>query len=321
MIRPPSIPNRRAGAPRKGSQAGLPWALLVAFLALGSAGGIQVSSSFLDRYDFSREGGKQEKLPRVLEEISGLAVTEAGHVLAHNDERAVIYQLDPPTGEVIKAFSAGIGGIRGDFEGIASAGSRLFLMTSSGQILETREGADGDAVSYRMHRTGLEALCEFEGLAYDAHTHSLLLPCKETRTREFASHLVVLEVKLDPVRPYPVPRIFIPLQELEAMDLGDTFHPSAVEIHPGTGGAVLISAREETILETSAQGTLVGGRELRRKSHPQPEGVTFLPDGTLLLADEGQGKRGRLTRYELVPADSAGPRASTAAHGPPELVP
>jgi uncharacterized protein YacL len=38
---------------------------------------------------------------------------------------------------------------------------------------------------------------------------------------------------------------------------------------------------------------------LHRKTHPQTEGITFLPDGTLVLADEGQGKKGRLTRYQV----------------------
>jgi uncharacterized protein YjiK len=194
-------------------------------------------------------------------------------------------------------------------------------MTSRGEILETTEGGNGDAMSYRLHRTRLEGLCEFEGLAYDSRTHSLLLPCKETRTREFAHHLVVLEVRLDSMSPYPVPRIFIPFQDLEALDLGDTFHPSAIEVHAETGSAVLISAREEVILETSPQGTLIGGRELRRKSHPQAEGVTFLRDGTLVLADEGRGKRGRLTRYEPARPDSVRPPALKPAPDPHEGLP
>ena len=68
-------------------------------------------------------------------------------------------------------------------------------------------------------------------------------------------------------------------------------------MHPETGRLILISAQEEAILELSPQGALLAGRELHRKTHPQPEGITFLADGSLLLADEGQGKKGRVTRY------------------------
>jgi uncharacterized protein YjiK len=104
-------------------------------------------------------------------------------------------------------------------------------------------------------------------------------------------------VELDSLRVAPVPRVFLPFEALKELDLEDSFHPSGIEVHPETGGLILISAQEETILELSPQGALRDGRELHRKTHLQPEGITFLADGSLLLADEGQGKRGRVTRY------------------------
>jgi uncharacterized protein YjiK len=271
--------------------------LVLALATLGWASTAQIPSSLLDAFDFSEDGGVQERLPRPLEEISGLTTTAGGRVLAHDDERAVIYELDPATGRVAKAFSAGIGGIRGDFEGIAAVDDRLFLVTSAGELLETVEGDDGSAMAYRIHGTKLSRLCEFEGLAFDARTRSLLLPCKEPKTRELRGHIVVFAVGLDPVRAYPVPRVFIPLQGLTELDLKDSFHPAGIEVHPGTGRLILVSAQEETILELSPQGALRAGRKLHGKTHPQTEGITFMPDGSLLLADEGQGKRGRLTRY------------------------
>ena len=82
-----------------------------------------------------------------------------------------------------------------------------------------------------------------------------------------------------------------------AEGLGDSFHPSAIEVHPESGSLILLAAREEAIVEVGPQGELVATRELKRKDHPQPEGVAFLQDGTMVLADEGQGKRGTLTRY------------------------
>jgi uncharacterized protein YjiK len=205
--------------------------------------------------------------------------------------------VDPSSGEVVKSFSAGLTGVPGDFEGIAEAENRLFLVMSNGDLLETAEGSDGSAMSYRVHVTGLGPLCEFEGLAFDPATRSLLLPCKETRTRELRDHIVVFSLSLDGMRPYPVPRVFIPFENLEAMGIEDSFHPSAVEVHPETGHSILVSAREELILEIGPHGTLLEARSLHKKTHPQPEGVTFLPDGSLLIGDEGQGKRGRLTLY------------------------
>lgn len=268
------------------------------FLSVGTALAGPLPEGLLAIFDFSEDGGSQKKLSRRLEEISGLATASQGRIFAHNDERAVFYELDPSSGEILKAFSAGIGGIPGDFEGIAIAGERFFLMTSAGDLVETSEGEDGSAREYRVHRTRLSSLCEFEGLAFHPERGTLLLPCKRTKADSFDDHLVVLEVELDPIRTYPVPRVFIPFQDLEALGLKDRFHPSAIEIHQETDRILMVSARQESIIELSGEGVPLGGEELKKKVHPQPEGITFLSDGSLLLADEGQGKRGRITLYE-----------------------
>jgi uncharacterized protein YjiK len=158
----------------------------------------------------------------------------------------------------------------------------------------------------------LGEFCEMEGLAYDAAQDELLMPCKEPRAPDLEDHVVVFALPLQTLRPYRIPRVFVPLEELERFDLDPEFSPSAIEVHPETGGILLLAAREEAILELSPTGALVDGRELKKKEHPQPEGIAILPDGTLLIADEGQGKRGRITRY--APLTSA-PTPGAAGEG------
>jgi len=251
----------------------------------------------LDLYDFSGDAGIQIKLPRVLEEISGLATTSDGRLFAHDDERALIHEIDPETWGISKSFSVGALAVRGDFEGIAVAGERFFLMTSSGQLVEFREGEAGSSVGYRVHSLGLGDRCEMEGLAFDPFEATLLMPCKTPRAGELRDHLVVLSVPLSSMRPDPIPRVFLPLAELDNRGLGDEFHPSAIEFHPASRSIVLVAAREEALVEVGPGGEILDTEELKRKAHPQPEGIAFLPDGSLVLADEGQGKRGTLTRY------------------------
>jgi hypothetical protein len=257
----------------------------------------QIPGPLLELYDLAADAGKEEKLPRVLEEISGLATTPDGRLFAHNDERAIVYQIDQESGEVIKAFSLGVLGISGDFEGIAVAGERFFLATSAGQIVEFREGEAGSSVRYTIHSLGLGSRCEMEGLAFDEAEGALLMPCKTPRARDLEGHLVVFSVPVNSMKPDPMPRIFLPLEELAARGLGDGFHPSAIEVHPQTRSLILVAAREESLLELSPRGEILATKGLKRKDHPQPEGVAFLPDGSLVLADEGQGKRGTITRY------------------------
>jgi len=184
------------------------------------------SAPYLDRIDFSPASEERVRLPGVLAEISGLAVTPDGRVFGHNDERAVVYEIDPATGNVLKAFSAGIQGVPGDFEGIAFAGGRFFLVTSSGLLLELEEGSHGSAMSYRTHRTGLDRLCEVEGLAFDSVRGEFLVPCKEARDGEMKDHLVVFSVPLETLVPYQVPRVYVSFEILDDMGLGKAFNPS-----------------------------------------------------------------------------------------------
>ena len=146
-----------------------------------------------------------------------------------------------------------------------------------------------------------------EGLAFDPVEEALLLPCKTPRDRVLEGYIVVFVVPLATLEPAVLPRIFLPLEELKAMDVKDEFHPSAIEVHPGTGSIFLVAAQEETLLEFTPQGRLLAAKKLKKKDHPQPEGLAFLPDGTLVLADEGQEGPGQLTRYpRMEPGGGAG---------------
>ena len=282
-----------------------PWRLVIRAAAfciplVGLGSVQQATSQTLDRYDLSADAGVQIKLPAALGEVSGLATTPDGRLFSHDDERAILYQIHPETGAILKSFSVGLIGTRGDFEGLAIAGERFFLITSRGSLLEFREGDSGASMGYEIHSLGLEAKCELEGLAFHGASGSLLIPCKNPRSDHLDDHLVVFSVPLDSMKPDLVPLVFLPLEAVDASGLGKNFHPSSIEVDPQTGSLILLAAREEAMIELSPQGEIRGSREFKRRSHPQPEGLAFLPDGTMVLADEGQGGRGTITLYHPV---------------------
>jgi hypothetical protein len=117
-------------------------------------------------------------MPKDLNEISGLALTPDGRLFTHPDERAVISELDYRRGVVIKQFLLGRRGAQADFEGIAIAGERMFLLTSNGRLFEFKEGANGATVEYSIHDLELGKECEFEGLGFDSSLNAVLLVCK-----------------------------------------------------------------------------------------------------------------------------------------------
>ena len=67
---------------------------------------------------------------------------------------------------------------------------------------------------------------------------------------------------------------------------------------PRNGNLVLVAARQQAMLEATMAGEIVNVFMLpMERYHRQPEGIALFADGTLLLADEGGNKRGRLGVY------------------------
>jgi len=262
----------------------------------GMEGGIE--SGALQGYDLDPSDRIQFQLGRSITEISGLAIDARGRLFGHNDERAIVTQLDPATGDAVKSFRVGRNGVRGDFEGITFAGSRLFLISSGGDLLEFGEGADDQSVEYIKTEIQSDRVCdEIEGLDYDASWNALLLACKFTRGKALRDRMVVLRFSLRTRQLEAEPAFSIPLDFLADADLPAELSPSGLALHPVTRTIFLIAAREHLIVELDRAGTVLGLARLGRKAHPQAEGIAFAKDGTMYIADEGGSGRATLTVY------------------------
>lgn len=257
------------------------------------------STSVLARYDFD-EPTRRFDLPGGLEEVSGLARTGDGRLFAHDDERARVYEIDPRTGEVGKRFDLGHGRLAGDFEGIAVIGERFFLVTSTGWLYEFREGADEENVPYRVTDTGLGDGCEVEGLDYDPTDDALVFACKQAS--DDGDWIHIHRIAVDPASGR-LPSLRIARSELDPFGVDEDFEPSALLVLPG-GTYLLASAPDESLLEVARDGRVLGGVDLGRRSHPQPEGLEMGSDGTLYVADEENEEDARLTAY--APREGAG---------------
>jgi hypothetical protein len=260
--------------------------------------------------DLGSSPASQVNLPAELHEISGLAVTSDGRVFAHGDENGTVYQVDPGSGRITKRFAlastgddpdlgkkGGDGRLAGDFEDIAIVGDRFFLVSSNGVLVEFAEGEDGGSVPYRAYPTGLEKVCEVEGLAHDRATESLLLLCKTLREKSEREQVAVYAWSLTDRSLGDKPRLVVPWSALAPVTGGKTFNGSALALTPNGRSLLMVAGPQQLFAEVGLDGAPIRGGAVDKGILSQPESLGFLPDGTLLVASEGGKGQAVLARY------------------------
>lgn len=269
--------------------------LATAFFALAACAPPPAASESM----FATEPDRHWQLPDALHEVSGLAVSPDGRLFGHNDEIGAIYEIDFDGGRVVKMFALGREDITGDFEGLTITPDGDFWLTDSrGRLLRFREGAADARVDVETFDSGVGERCEIEGIAFQASDQSLLLACKRMRGRE---------ARNDPQQ------IFAwTIGANDAREWGQvdpdvlatagvrSFQPSGLEFDQRSGRLIVISANDGAIAEFSPDGAMLAARPLGRR-HRQTEGVAIMPDGTLILADEGGNGQALISRYPRNP--------------------
>ena len=231
-------------------------------------------------------------MPPELREISGLALTPDGRILAHDDEVAKIYVIDPRKGIMLKQFTLGAG-MRGDFESITMAGNDIYMLASNGMVYQFQDGADGATVPYSAVDLHLGNECEFESMVYQADSNWLVMPCKNAKGKTLSPHLVIYRWKIGSTDSKRLSMVTIPLSQ--------NLHPSDITIDPATGNFVMIASHEKALIEMTRTGDIVRSEPLP-SGHNQPEGVAITRDGILMISDEETSKPGAITLYRWHPS-------------------
>jgi hypothetical protein len=277
-------------------------AVTAGWLALAGPIAAQANGA-LAHYNLRGAGDSHVELGKSLAELSGLAFDADGRLWGHGDERAVISQIDLADGAPIEplAFIGKRGVLRGDFEDIQIVGDRIILVTSSGELFEGRPRPGGGSIEAVRLSGGLDGVCSVEGMAWDQPSRSLLLLCKQARSKRWRDHVVVLAVSPETGRFEEKPRMTIPERELERLTGSRHFNGSAIVRHPKTGTYILIAGPQRAYAEVDAAGRVLAGGRLDPERHRQPESIAIASDLTLLIGDEASGKNATITGYAWHP--------------------
>ena len=243
-------------------------------------------------------------LPPALAEISGLVLDSAGRLFGHTDEAGMVYEIDYKVGVLAKTFNLGRHASGLDFEAITVAGDRFFLLESNGRIYEFKEGRQGQTVPFVLHDTRLAGECEFEGIAFEARSNTLLLACKNVGTNSLKGNVVIYRWPLDDARDTSragdaaPSRLIIPMAQAVGSNGWRELTPSDITVDPGSGNYLIVAAQQKALVEITPSGRVVSSRPL-----PEPldfaEGLAATNDSLLIVAAEATRGPATISVYRL----------------------
>ena len=142
----------------------------------------------------------------------------------------------------------------------------------------------------KEYRTSLTAKQDVEGLCYDVKNNRLLLSIKgkELNTDEYkgiyAFDLSSKRMQTDPVLKIDLTNNFWNKSEKKKK----LIQPSDLEVHPATGDVYIVDGADSKLLVMANDGTPKELYQLNTNDFPQPEGISFLQTGELLISNEGK---------------------------------
>lgn len=266
------------------------------------------------KWEFKYDLTQPEKcdLPKELVEISALTIDNRSDALyAVNDEKALIYGI-----EDCKESSKFDFGKNGDYEGIELVGDQMFVLKSSGRIIQYDLALER---TIRVIRTPLKSKNNTEGLGYDSERNILLIACKESPSIDKSSKSkkvkAVYSYDLDTDKFIDKPVLLIEDDQLESYILASDknqyskkerkrrlhrvldFSPSAIAKCPSDSYYYLLSTVGKTLVIIDSKSKIIDVQFLDHPSFIQPEGICFNSSGDMFISNEGKGLVANILKF------------------------
>ena len=252
------------------------------------------------------------KLPEKLHEISGITLYRKNELACVQDENGVIYFYDIKKDKLRKTVPFARDN---DYEGITDANDTLYVLCSNGVISEIDQNQQ-ETIS-NTYNTFLSKSNNSEGLCFDEKNHRLLVACKGKPEKKTApkkskaiysfdlgtktmSEIPAFIIEPDSVKAHLIVQETNFISRLFKKDTVEVFNfePSDLCIDPLTGDIFVLSSVGKTILSMKPDGSINFAFHLDPSIFKQPEGITFVKDGSMLISDEGRGGKANLIKIQ-----------------------
>ncbi len=254
---------------------------LIFLLILFSFGQCHSQRNFFG-YDLSKPS-KFVKLPKTLNEISGLAYLNRRNLLSVQDEKGTIYQISTHSGKIKKERNFGK---KGDYEGICLIDKTIYVLRSDGTLFQVK-GNKSKKYEFKHHKN-----MDFEGLCYDEDHNRLLVACKENLHKGSKKEIFIYAFDLKNKKYKKKPFLHI-----KKKDVHKNFKPSGITVHPN-GTIYILSSFSKSLLVISPEGSILDKTQLNEYIFHQPEGIAFDKKGRLFISNEKHKTYPTLLRFD-----------------------
>ena len=255
-------------------------------------------------------------LPDTLREVSGITAIDSTSFACVKDENGIIFIYDAFHNKITKQYSFNIDG---DYEGITKVENNLYVLRSDGTLFEI-VAYKSEKFKLNSYTTGIPANNN-EGLCYDKDNKRLLIACKSKTGKGVAykNKRVIYGFDLKTKSLTKTPVFDFDLQVIKQFALNNKinlptrikkkgkltapiikFRTSAIGIHPVTKKLYLLSAAEHLLFVFNSKGGLEHIEPLDPVLFNKAEGITFLENGDMAIANEGQNKKPTLLLFHYI---------------------
>ena len=225
------------------------------------------------------------RLPKLLNEISGMSYIGNQKLACIQDEKGQIFIYDLAGSKITKRITFGDSG---DYEGIAVKNETAYVLRSDGTIFEVKNYLQEPEIT--EYETPLKSKNDIEGLFYDKKNNRLLLALKGKSFKNddfkgvYAFDLEKKQFLKDPVLKLKFEGEV--MEDVADEDVEERFYPSEI-LQMNSGEILLLEAKSPQLLILTSSGKPEKLYDLDKDDFPQPEGLALDEEGKLYISNEG----------------------------------
>lgn len=283
----------------------------------------KIQQASIDHYHFLREIFQKDgwfdfdhpsftiNLPFELREISGITDFSEDQIACIQNQNGTLYLYSISGDSICEQYDFGYSG---EFEGLTRVDSSYFIMRNDAVLLQVDPSEDSVSVNFKQLNI---PSWDNEVLCVDSRDHRLLVAPKNATGRgaELKNTRGIYTVDLETMAMNDDPLFTINISELESFGQDNAilltkkkklksamtcsnFMPSCIAVHPKTDEVYVVSSVDHSMAVFEKSGKLINFVRFNKSLFTKPERILFLPNGDLVITNEGQQGKTSLLRFK-----------------------